>query len=72
MKKYRIVSNGLNFRIQWLKKTWILRRLKWYWLKVYCGEGVFISEFSSKEKAQDAIKICVKKNKAKKQGYIPT
>jgi len=69
--RYRIVSNGLNYRVQWLGRTWVRRRLKWYWLHEDTYAGAYVMEFSSEVEARDAIQECIKVNKAKKQGYIP-
>lgn len=71
MKEYRVVSNGLNYRVQWLGKTRILRRLKWYWLWDYSHAGSYIAEFSYEREAHFAIRVRVQDDKAKKQGYIP-
>jgi hypothetical protein len=71
MTEYRIVSNGINYRVQWLGKTWFLRRAKWYWLRQERYTETCIAEFLSKVKAQKAIIACIKREKAKKQGYIP-
>lgn len=71
MTKYRVVYNGLNYRVQWLGKTWFLRRLKWYWLREYTWVGDYIVEFSSESEARAAIQASTKQNKAKKQGYVP-
>lgn len=72
MKKYRIVYNGLNYRIQWLGKTFFLRRLKWYWLRYtdYAGDN-WIAEFDSREAAHKAIIDHKIRVYAKKQGYKP-
>lgn len=71
MNKYRVVSNGLNYRAQWLGKTWILRRSKWYWLLEYGCPAMVIATFSSEAQAQTAIESHIEEIKAKKQGYIP-
>lgn len=71
MIKYRIVSNGLNYRVQWLGKTFFLRRLKWYWLKRETYARSYIATFPSSTKAQEAISQCKEVGKADKQGYIP-
>ncbi len=71
MSKYRVVSNGLNYRIQRLGKTLILRRLKWYWLWSHNYAGGYIAEFTNEKEAQSAMETHIKEIKAKKQGYIP-
>lgn len=71
MDKYRIVYNGLNYRIQWLGKTFIFRRPKWYWFKKYTYAGDYIAQFSSREKAHRAIIQNIIEDCAKKQGYVP-
>ena len=71
MKEYRIVTNGLNYRVQWLGKTLILRRPKWYWLYQNTCLGSFIPEFPSILEAQDAIAKSKSQDEAKKRGYVP-
>jgi hypothetical protein len=71
MKKYHIVSNGLNYRVQWLGKTLILRRPKWYWLKQCTYAGSYIVDFSSKGEAHSAIIQNKVNDFAEKQGYKP-
>ena len=72
MNEYRVVSNGLNYRVQKLGKTRIFRRLKWYWLRRWHYEGGYvIVDFSDKQEARAAIQTCIQNSKAKKQGYIP-
>ncbi len=71
MTEYRVVSNTINFRVQWLSKTLILRRLKWYWVKEYTYAGDFINEFDSVTEAYNAIVRLEKMDIAKKQGYKP-
>ncbi len=70
MKKYRIMYNGLNYRVQWLGKTFILRWPKWYWLRRFSpSAGDFIADFPSQEKARDAIIQSKIKDYARKRGY---
>ncbi len=68
-KKYRIVTNGLNHRIQWLGRTFILRRPKWCWLRQPGHE--YILEFSSIESARTAVENSKKEDRARKMGYVP-
>jgi len=73
MKKYRIVTNGLNYRVQWLGKTFFLRRQKWYWLHCSLWGGSWfdeIAEFDSKPDAMHGITKARKQEKAEVQGYI--
>ncbi|KKK97886.1 hypothetical protein LCGC14_2648300 [marine sediment metagenome] len=71
MNEYRVVSNGLDYRVQWSGKTWVLRRLKWYWLRHWTYTGDYIAGFSNEQEAKAAIQIHIKNTKAEKQGYIP-
>ncbi len=71
MGRYRVVSNGINYRVQWLGKTFLLRRSKWYWLRTYTYAGDYLAEFDTKTEALNAIDVCKKQDEAKKQGYIP-
>ena len=71
MKKYRIVTNGLNYRVQWLGKTFFLRRRKWYWVRQCSYDSVWIAEFDNQTAALDAIIEMRKHEKAKMQGYTP-
>lgn len=70
MRKYRVVTNGIDFRIQWLGKTCLLRRPKWYWL-MQCYNGNFIPSFISEEFARVRIKETVRYDRAASQGYLP-
>ncbi|HDY67361.1 MAG TPA: hypothetical protein ENH85_06205 [Candidatus Scalindua sp.] len=70
MSEYRIVSNRINYKVQWLGKTWLFRRPKWYWLyKKHYSEN-YIAEFYTLSEANSAIEACIKKDKTEKQGYI--
>ncbi len=70
-KQFRIVGNGINYRVQWFGKTWFLRRPKWYWLKEYTWAGDYICDFSTSQEAQNAIDEANKQFAAKEQGYVP-
>ena len=72
MKKYRIVTNGIDFRVQWLGKTLFLRRPKWYWLYENSYAGCYIPSFISKHKAQTRINDAAEFDLAQKYGYTPT
>jgi len=65
----RILSDGTNYRVQWLGKTLILRRPKWRWLREYTWAGDYIGEFPTKLAAQRAIETFKKQMRAKIQGY---
>ncbi len=69
--QFRIVSNGIDYRVQWLGKTFFLKRSKWYWLRDYTWAGDYIGEFSTTAQAQTAINTFKKQLAAKEQGYIP-
>ncbi len=69
--KYQIVTNGINYRVQWLGKTHILRRLKWYWLYYDSYAGRWIAEFDTETTAREAIAKKQKVDIAQKQGYLP-
>ena len=71
MIEYRIVSNGIDYRIQWLGKSLILRRPKWKWLRCYCYAGDWIAEFNTREEAEAALKVEIKKDEAREHGYQP-
>ena len=72
MVKYRIVTNGINYRVQWFGKTFFLRRPKWYWLREYTYAGDYICEYLTEQGAKQAIIQAEKQDKAKKMGYVPT
>lgn len=71
MRQYRVVTNGINYRVQRLGKTFFLRRPKWYYLREYTYAGDYISVFATKQEAQKAIVVVKKEDAAKKQGYVP-
>lgn len=71
MRQYRILSNGIDYRVQLLGKTFFLKRSKWYWFKEYSYAGGYICEFSTNKEAQIAIDKDKKQFAAKEQGYIP-
>ena len=71
MEKYRIVTNGINYRVQWFGKTFFLRRPKWYYLRSYTYAGDYIPEFTTIIEAQQAIKCAKEQAIAKERGYIP-
>ena len=71
MAQHRIVSNGIEYRVQWLGKTFFFQKPKWYWVIREDPYGEDIAEFSSSEKAQDAIDKIERRDAADKQGYVP-
>ena len=70
MKDFRVVSNGVKYRVQGLGKTFFLRRLKWYWLREYSYAGDWIVEFDTTAEATRAIEEKRKQDRAKKQGWV--
>lgn len=71
MIEFRIVSNGINYRVQWLGKTLFLGRPKWKWLFYYNYDSFWIAEFSSVEEAQKNIDMHLENDTSKKRGYVP-
>ncbi|HDY87836.1 MAG TPA: hypothetical protein ENH82_06930 [bacterium] len=69
MKKYRIVSNGIDFRIQRLGKTFFFRRPKWKWIKVNTYAGDYIPEYLIIAEAQNALNEAERVDLAIKRGY---
>lgn len=67
--KFRIITNGLNFRVQWLGRTWLLRRLKWYWLLRNHLFDSYIPDFDSEEEAKKALIKAREQFDAKDRGY---
>ena len=68
--KYRIVTNGLNYRIQWLSIT-IFRKPKWIWIYRIHPEGSHIAEFDTKEEAENGLRRTKECAEAKERGYQP-
>ena len=64
--KYRLVSNGQTFRIQYLRKRWYESAPKWrHWYDYYR------SSFVSKELALLKIKNLIDTQAAETRGYAP-
>jgi len=71
MREYRIVTNGLTYRIQWLGKTFLLRRPKWYYLRKYTYAGDYIEDYTTEMNARANLALAEKHDKAQKQGFLP-
>ena len=71
MTEYRIVTNGIDYRIQWLGKTLFWRRPKWYWVRLETYAGSLIPSYFTKQEAQTALDKTVQQDIATKQGYVP-
>ena len=71
MKKHRVVFNGINYRVQWLGKTLILRRPKWYWMYQQGLYDTSIAEFITKDEATSAMHKFELAIDAEKRGYQP-
>jgi len=69
--KYRIVTNGLNYRIQWLSKSLILRKPTWKWIYRIHPAGSYIAEFGTKEEAENGLRRTKECAEAKERGYQP-
>ncbi len=72
MNKYRIVSDGIRFRIQKQCKTFWRKRLIWK----YCGIdhpdlGFIIRTFNSLEQAEEHLVKQKKEDEAIERGYLP-
>lgn len=65
----RIVTNGLNYRIQRLGRTFLLRRPKWYWVRRYHVFDDYIPDFNSEEDAKKAMKTAKAQFNAQERGY---
>ncbi len=71
MNKYRIVTDGLTYRIQWLGKTLFLRKPKWYFFQCDSYAGSFIWDYATKQEAETAMVLAEKRDIAGKQGFLP-
>ena len=71
MKEYRIVTNGIDFHLQWLGKTFLLKHPKWYDLKRETYAGNYTRSFSTRPEAQAELDEIVRWDIAIKRGYIP-
>ena len=72
MIEYRIVSNGISWRVQRLCYTFFRKRPIWKWCGFPdCDLGFVIMEFDSLEKAQEWLNSKKKEDAAKERGYLP-
>ncbi len=71
MVNYRILTNGINYRVQWLGKTRLLQRPKWRWLYKHFWDSSYIAEFNTVLEAELAVAEDRKQAEAYKQGYVP-
>ncbi|KKN77641.1 hypothetical protein LCGC14_0357660 [marine sediment metagenome] len=69
--KYRIVSNGLKFRIQWWGKSYFWQRKKWRFLWRDHPDCRMMAEFSSRDEANKVILTCRLRDEANKRGWEP-
>lgn len=70
MRSYRIVSDGIRWRVQRLYFTRFRKKPKWDWLGVRHPEGDFtIFDYDSLEEAEKALASSQRKDEARAQGY---
>lgn len=71
MAEYRIVTNGIKFRIQKQAKSLILRRLKWVDVQTHTYASSYAAEFDTQTEAEEVLDHLRKEDIAKIRGYIP-
>lgn len=69
MTKYRIVYNGIKYRIQYLGKSFPLRRPKWRWIRCYLYAGDWVAEFDARTEADIALAKIKRDELAKLNGF---
>jgi len=69
--EFRIVTNGLVYRLQYFGKVNWLSRNKWRWVCRLHPEGEYIPDFNSKEEAEKAMERAKKCFEAKERGWQP-
>ncbi len=72
MTKYRIVSDGIRYRVQAYKKGWFLFPPRW----IFCGIshpelGFVIRDYDSFKEAQQVLLYNQKEDRAREHGYQP-
>lgn len=72
MKQYRIVTDGIRYRVQARVKRWYWQKYRW----LFCGVnhpncGWTIKDYYSLEEAQKGLANAQEEEKAAERGYQP-